>query len=160
MSQSTQDRRWEVNLEPDDFGGVDLRQFEADLLRAMERSGGTLLDIGGALQVYVIRQQDPESELWYPVKAVFKWQSFVPGVRAPRPQPEPTVEVSHEPDGLEDALPAQPEPEEEFEDLTGAGYVDDGEGQWFVRGDERVLATSAKHQQQLLREGFEPEPGE
>lgn len=97
MGQQTQDRRWEINLEYDEFGQAPLdRQFEADVQQAMAESAAILLRLGGAIQSYVIRQQDPETGLWFPMRAVFKWQSFVPGIRAPRVQPVapgPVVDV-------------------------------------------------------------------
>lgn len=102
MGQQTQDRRWEVNLEYDEFGQALDRQFEADVQQGMAEVGAILLRLGGAIQTYTLREQDPETGMWFPVRAVFKWQSFVPGIRAARARPtaaapEPQVVVEAEP---------------------------------------------------------------
>lgn len=94
--QQTQDRRWEVNLEADELGQPDDRRFAEDVQGAMLEGAAILLRLGGAIQSYAVRQQDEQTGLWYPVKIVFKWQSFVPGVRAPRPVQEPPAPATPE----------------------------------------------------------------
>jgi hypothetical protein len=152
VSQQPQDRRWEVDLLTDEFGEPLHRQFDEDVQQAMAEAAVILLRLGGAIQSYVIRAEDLQSGMWFPTKAVFKWQSFVPGIRAPRPAAPPAPEPEIE-------LPQEGAPVEEFAE-AGVPVEDDDEvdGQWYVRGDQRVLATDAAQQQQLLRDGFKPEP--
>lgn len=95
MSQRTQDRRWVIHLEVDEYGNADLRQFEADVLAAQAEVAGILLRLGGAVQSYAVRRQDTAGQ-WYTDQVVYKWSSFVPGIRAPRPAPEP--ELGEEPE--------------------------------------------------------------
>lgn len=166
---STQDRRWTVELRSDEEGFPDFARFEDELARAMHRAAGTLHDIGGALQVYMLREQDPTTQLWHGVQAVFKWQSFVPGVRAPRPAPEPEPDVELEPEGPDEEMEG-PGEVEELADLQAAinaeresemapeALAEETDAQVFKKGAQRAVAETAAEAQELLRTGWQPVP--
>jgi hypothetical protein len=125
------------------------RQFEADVHQSLAECAAILLRLGGAIQSYAVRQQDEHTKLWFPIKVVFKWQSFVPGVRAPQPaaepqpaapEPEPVVEM--EPEMA--AEMTQPEEDPDGTVMVGPGgerrSVPPDELQEYMRAGWRLLA--------------------
>lgn len=146
-----QDRRWEINLEVDDAGAPLDRQFDMDVQQAMAECAAILLRLGGAVQSYVIRQEDPGTSLWFPVKAVFKWQSFVPGIRPPRREPAAPVQQPSEEELIAAEAAALDEPLSEDEEIA-AGQ--DGEEMVSADGNAREVVPFEQVQARL-RDGWQ-----
>ena len=103
---------------------------------------------------------------------MFKWQSFVPGIRAarpqpaPQPEPEPEVELSEEGESVRERVGRLVEDNAEALEALGGAELDVGrapepgelveEGQLFEKNGEMQVAESLNEQNELLADGWKP----